>query len=229
YLDSLHLVEWGEKQDFDYDLLALANVRYLVSDRYDAGIAARSESVSEKRQALPGFLKPGPVFTYRLKDTFPRAFLAGSARFFPNDTSLLAALSSASLEELSGTVFFSAEDAAQRPGGPVRVKSAPAGAAEFLEYKPDRLKIRVVASRPGFLVISNNFHPGWNAAVDGRPAALLRAYHAFQAVPIDSAGTHEVLMEFRDSALWPLHLFIVLGFLVSNSGVLLRSVRVGHS
>jgi hypothetical protein len=52
----------------------------------------------------------------------------------------------------------------------------------------------------GFLVISNGFHPGWKAFVDGKQTPVLRANYIMQAVPV-SAGFHTVDLVFRPKAI----------------------------
>ena len=48
--------------------------------------------------------------------------------------------------------------------------------------------------RPGFLVLSENYHPDWKAFDNGQPLTILRAYETLRAVYLD-AGNHTV--EFR--------------------------------
>jgi uncharacterized membrane protein YfhO len=46
------------------------------------------------------------------------------------------------------------------------------------------------------------FDPAWRAAVDGRPATILRANVVFQAVPVP-AGAHRVELVYRPrSVIW---------------------------
>lgn len=56
--------------------------------------------------------------------------------------------------------------------------------------------IRVRTSAPGWLVVPNMWDPGWSAAINGRPAAVLRADYNEQAVAIP-AGLSEVMLVYR--------------------------------
>src|ERR1044071_4039643 len=61
-----------------------------------------------------------------------------------------------------------------------------------------KVELRVVAPAPSVVVLSQSFYPSWRAEVDGRPARLWRANHAFQAVEVP-AGTHDVRLIYRDN------------------------------
>jgi hypothetical protein len=58
-------------------------------------------------------------------------------------------------------------------------------------------EIEVDSAAGGLLLVRNAFDPGWEAAVDGRPAKLLVADFLMQAVPIP-AGRHTVELIYRD-------------------------------
>jgi hypothetical protein len=62
-----------------------------------------------------------------------------------------------------------------------------------------RAEIEVKASERGMVVVSQTFYPAWSAFVDGAPARLWRANHAFQALEVP-AGNHRVTLLYRDRA-----------------------------
>ena len=53
------------------------------------------------------------------------------------------------------------------------------------------------ASSNGLVTISQSFHGGWRATVDGKPTTIWRANHAFQAIEIP-AGTHSVVISYSE-------------------------------
>lgn len=61
---------------------------------------------------------------------------------------------------------------------------------------PQSLAVRVVAPRPAWLVVEETFYPGWEATVNGEPAAIYRADVTGRAVAVP-AGESEVRFEFR--------------------------------
>jgi len=70
-----------------------------------------------------------------------------------------------------------------------------AGAVEMLGYEDMRVEMRASLSEPGYLVLADQFYPGWKAWVDGTPASILCADGVFRAVEL-SAGEHVVEMGY---------------------------------
>jgi hypothetical protein len=64
-----------------------------------------------------------------------------------------------------------------------------------LQQEPDRVTIGVNMAQPGYLVVTDTYYPGWQATVDGVPAEILPANHAFRAVTLDK-GEHIVVLEY---------------------------------
>ena len=74
--------------------------------------------------------------------------------------------------------------------------------AQILQYTNERIVVRVNAERPGFLVLSDLYHPGWRARVDTAEAPVLRGDYLFRAVPV-AAGEHTVELVYDpDSVRW---------------------------
>ena len=59
--------------------------------------------------------------------------------------------------------------------------------------------IAAEADKPSLVVVAQTYYQNWRATVDGRPAPLLHANVAFQAVPIP-AGAHAVRLTYQDRA-----------------------------
>jgi hypothetical protein len=85
-------------------------------------------------------------------------------------------------------------------GEPRTAPTGFSGSAEVQEERADRLRARVSASAPAFLVVPEGYDEGWTATVDGRPAPVLRANVAFRGVPVP-AGTHDVALVYRPANL----------------------------
>ncbi|MCM8749702.1 YfhO family protein [Thermomicrobiaceae bacterium CFH 74404] len=108
-------------------------------------------------------------------------------------------------------------------GRPGSQGSGPAGSAEILRYENTRVVIRASLAEPAFVVLADTFYPGWEASVDGAPARLYRANHAFRAVWVP-AGEHEVELRFAPTTLRlgslvsALALLVVTGLVVLGLG-----------
>ena len=68
-------------------------------------------------------------------------------------------------------------------------------------YSAHRITLAVSAPSDTLLVVAQSFYSRWRALVDGQPAPLIRANHAFQAVPVP-AGSHTIILEYRDAGFW---------------------------
>jgi hypothetical protein len=77
---------------------------------------------------------------------------------------------------------------------------APARAAEIVAYAPERVEIEAEARRPGLLVLTDTFFPGWRASVDGSQVEVLRANGLFRAVPLPP-GRHRVVFDYAPASL----------------------------
>jgi hypothetical protein len=60
-----------------------------------------------------------------------------------------------------------------------------------------RVDVEVESRQSTVVVFAQTYYPAWRATVDGQPVPLLRANHAFQAVPVPS-GRHGVRLEYED-------------------------------
>lgn len=62
--------------------------------------------------------------------------------------------------------------------------------------RPNALRIIAEADRASYLVVTESYHRGWTAWVDGQPAPVYIANAVFRAVPL-KAGHHVVEMRFQ--------------------------------
>jgi hypothetical protein len=81
--------------------------------------------------------------------------------------------------------------------------------AEVVDYSPNRLRVR--ATGPGQLVLSEVMYSGWRAQVDGVVAPLVGADDLLRSVTL-GPGAHEIVVEF-----WPVSLYA--GMLISALGL----------
>lgn len=70
------------------------------------------------------------------------------------------------------------------------------GTAKIVADRPNSVAVEVDSDGPGWLVLLDGWFPGWEATVNGRPAELLRADHAYRAVRVDG-GRSLVRFDYR--------------------------------
>jgi hypothetical protein len=140
---------------------------------------------------------PLPIQVFRVPDPQPRVYAVGVGRLVGPDAGYRALADEG----------FDFRRQVLLAEGPV-VESVSFGARlHVLETKPDRLRVDADLAAPGYLVVTEAYYPGWNASVDGQPAAVQRANVGFRAVQVP-AGRHLVEMRYRPAA-------VSVGFLIS--------------
>jgi len=85
---------------------------------------------------------------------------------------------------------------------PVDGLARPARPADVRVERRDqtRVEVSVRTGADGLLVLADPWYPQWRVEVDGRPAELLRADHAFRGVRVP-AGNHRVVFTYQDRAM----------------------------
>lgn len=213
---------------FQVPLLEAMGVRYLVSARPLRGFEGRAELVADSGTgtSAPGWLVGTEFdrlstlrcFVYRLNGAQGLGRLASPAPLAPEATALASLM--AVDPKISRSQALLAEPELRASGLSAAGDSAvPAGLVRLVSWSPDRLVFRVTAQAPALLLVANNHDPRWTASLDGRPVPVLRAEHAFQAVPIAEAGTHEAVLEFHSPLIWWLHLVSLAGVALLFSAV----------
>ncbi len=125
----------------------------------------------------------------------------------PTDEATLAALYEHAGEaaELAVVDRLPATGPRPEPGGEARDRVA------IVDESPDRVAIDATAGSPALLVLTDTYFPGWVAEVDGVPAEIVRADHAFRGVLLD-AGTHRVVFRYEPAS-------VRVGALLSAAGL----------
>jgi hypothetical protein len=77
------------------------------------------------------------------------------------------------------------------PGPP----SGGRGRATLERWTPDEVTLRVEAERGGLLVVSEVWHPGWEARLDGQPVPVLRADAALRGIRVPE-GSHRIRFRY---------------------------------
>jgi hypothetical protein len=101
----------------------------------------------------------------------------------------------------------------------------------LLEDSPGKMKFEVAAGAEAILFVSTPFHPAWRAEISGNPVRLLRANHAFLAVPLGSERaivTLKLVQDVRNFSIlvsWCTLIVIGLIFLVALFRDKLRAQR----
>jgi len=162
---------------------SLAGVRYIVAPRgMDLNRAAMSE---DDRFPL---VYDREVLVYENRAAFPRAFAVSRWEPAVDAATARARALSADFDPRTTAVV---EGAAAGSGGD--------GVVKIADYGATHLRLNVELDRPGLIVLTDTFYPGWNAWVDRQAARIHRVDGVFRGVFV-GGGRHEVSMQFRPAS-----------------------------
>jgi hypothetical protein len=175
---SIRHLETGELEPEVARMLRLFNVRYLLSP-----MVLRSEAFSATARSAEG------MNVYEIAAPLARGFVVGET--------IRVASSEEALGRMTGADFDPARQAIVEGGG----VELPAGAAPSTNVRVvgrsnAELALRASLDRPGLLVVSEGYYPGWQATVDGAAAPIFRVNVMMRGV-ILAAGEHEIVFRFR--------------------------------
>jgi hypothetical protein len=104
---------------------------------------------------------------------------------------------------------------------------APLGPARIVTDDPQRVVVRARSTRPGVLVLTDTYFPGWKAKLDGRDVPIEQVNYTLRGVPI-GAGTHVVEFRYRPLSWrigWITSLLALIGLAAALTVGLLRRRR----
>jgi hypothetical protein len=193
-------------------LIDLYGVKYVISvtpledPRYEL-IYARLEGLQGAKEEL---LQRNTVKLYRVRDSFPRAWLVKNYRVMES-RAILAAVTSQAFSPDQEVLLEEEPKWEKGPGPTARPLSRPTPAAprvEILSERNNRLDLRVETHEDALLVVSDSYFPGWKARVaplglngnrdktgEGEIGILRGNYH-FRALPLN-AGAYEVRFSYE--------------------------------
>jgi hypothetical protein len=132
------------------------------------------------------------VQIYELPTVLPRAFVVGRARHVANDEEAVRILREGNLEIADEALVHTdpltlPDDAGSSANVAITARSSTS------------LSLRSETERPGLLLVSEAYYPGWRAWIDEREVPVHRANLMMRAVVLP-AGGHEILFEFHPAS-----------------------------
>ena len=139
------------------------------------------------------------VYLYRLPGDNPYAWVTPAVTKAP-DPDAQAAVLDPRFDPLRIAVFDTAA-VVQAPPVTALPERLPISTTTS-EFGPGRATVALSAPAPAgsALVVSENFYPGWQATVDGKPATAYRADYNLIGVPLP-AGARSIVLAYQDPAI----------------------------
>jgi hypothetical protein len=193
FMKMVEALPWDQR----LKLLSMANVKYIVhSSRLDPLPLERvfeTEDVVDPNDP-EGRFKLQHLNLYLNPQWLPRTFLVPECRYAGNDRQATELLMKEDFDPEKVVVLEDGNPVACTPLPkdlnpklpPVRIQSR----------TPAEVVVATQSTTSSWLLLTDSFYPGWEAEVDGNPAALYRANLIFRAVAL-APGQHEVRFVYR--------------------------------
>ncbi len=191
---------------FNPKLLALANVRYLITNVTLEDPALRvvettlpdikwdeRSSLSKIWHRLGENFSGRDVILYEIIDSLPRWFLTGTPRVFSDDAALFDALGEGDLERFRSSAWLTEAEAVKLVNNVPEING---GTIEILTYSNDVISLLVTSATDTLLVVTNNWSPFWHATINNIDIDIVQAYGTFWGVAVP-AGTHEISFRYQ--------------------------------
>jgi hypothetical protein len=197
--DMIEYLRFEEKSPLHLRLLQMGSVDYVLGLFPEPWWTALEDVAS-----IPGIFKE-PIRVFKVPRPLARSYVVGGTRIAPGPRAAVSAISAEDFDPRREVVLDSGEG---RPAPEGFV-----GRSRLEESRPDRVRVAIEASHPGYAVLVDAYDQGWRATVDGTPVPVERANVCFRAVPVP-AGTHVVEYTYRPRS-------VALGLAVAASTALL--------
>lgn len=175
-------VSGSKPQRFDSPLFDTASVRFVISNRPE-----RVRGLRLVERYADTHLGSFGAALYENADAMPRAYLAYRTK---------RALGHADLEKLLTRRFNPRLETVVEGEGPALAGGSLITPVARTSTRPEHLSFHVATREPSVLVVTDSWHPGWRAWVDGRESPIFRVNAMFRGVAIP-AGANEVEMRFE--------------------------------
>jgi hypothetical protein len=176
------------------NIARLTNLKYFVTntDQLPQPLAGLTKVVGPVEDAAGS-----TIYLYRMPGENPPAWVARAILKAPDDQVLAAVMDSsfnpASMALFDTSAAVQAQQLTAQPP-PLDLK------AHITHYEPGRITVHLDAPAPAgsALMVSENYYPGWQATVDGKPATIGRADFTLIGVELP-AGARDIELTFHSS------------------------------
>ncbi|GIK42490.1 MAG: hypothetical protein BroJett011_63230 [Chloroflexota bacterium] len=165
----------------------------------------------------------GDVKIYENRAVLPRAFIVHQAEVVETEDEAIAALQNPAFDPAKTLVAQAKTFEVLETSKVSRGQPSANDQAMIVKYEPERVEIVATLASPGWLVLTDTYYPGWQAALDGNPIEILPVNIMFRAVEVP-AGEHTVVFEFKPRSV-RMGAWVSGGALVASALALALSLR----
>jgi hypothetical protein len=180
---------WTAGQAHVAGLLRLTGVEYLISGIGDPSLPTPN-GLDAMMDPLPG------TRLFRVNGVLPRVYLAGTTRILPDQAAREAVFDPDVVAGRRAILAPHPEAPMLASDGGSIEQSQSVGSCELESLGNARIVAHCQANRAGVAVFLEQFDPGWNASLDGRPATVLRVNLAMRGVFL-LPGSHQIVLSYQ--------------------------------
>ncbi|MFX0196821.1 MAG: YfhO family protein [Candidatus Hodarchaeota archaeon] len=175
-----------------HPILNLLNVKYILTSNplENSGF----ELVWNNKTIL--FKEQFHTYIYENKQVLPKAFVLHKVKILSEDD-VIQELRSDSFNPIHAVILEQ-----KPPNNEIFYNESNEGIerAEIRYYSPNEIIVEVNITQPGFLVLSENYYPGWKVFVDGEQQEIYKAYYTLRMCYL-AAGLHNVRFTYDPASL----------------------------
>jgi hypothetical protein len=188
YQDYIAVSEWGFKNipDFSFNRMIIPNnYNTRLIDLLGVKYVVTINNVNNSK--LKFLFNEGESRVYENKNVFPRAFMVYSSVTASTKEEAGSLLLDKSIN-LKNTAILDKNLSLKDGNGLSKVV--------FVNYSENKIVLNVETSKKGLLVLTDNYYPGWEAAVDGKKSEILKTDYTFRGLVVP-AGKHIIEFTFH--------------------------------
>ncbi len=166
------------------------------------------------------------VEIFQNKDVYPRAFLVYDLINVHTFNQALDLLANSAIDLRQTAIVENFPDNSKTLIRKNEQKSL-AGSANVKYITPDRLSVEVETGSSGFLVVSEQYYPGWRAYIDGKETPVYAVDGILRGVLL-SEGKHTVVFEYKPLSFLIGVIVSIICLLVTITGLAYHYKRSTH-
>jgi membrane protein YfhO len=177
-----------------FALLPRMGITTIIADSQTAGALLSNPLISAPLRLKPIYIG-GDASILNLVGSQPRAWVVHEADVASSSSDALRRFAATNFAYRS-RMIVEADAGLRSSGGVSRRGKGPSATATREGLTPNGTAFTTRSGSPGWLVMADNYAPGWHVTVNGRDAKLLRANYTLRAVAIP-AGRSRVVLRYR--------------------------------